>query len=160
MREQKLHNRRPGPVEGLVVIALTALSVIAASALLQRLADRLGSLASLLFIAFGCAVAWFLLNWYTMGFVYTATGDCLRVTRTYGKRERFVADVWLNQVFAWGTPEELKQRVPNARVLRATRPQCPFEPLALAYREDGKARIIVLQPDDAMRELLLKSIRH
>ena len=158
MLEQRLSNRRPKPLEGLGIVALAALSVIAASALLQRLAPRIGMLSSVLFIAFGCAVAWFLLNWYALGFVYTANADCLRVCRTYGKRERFMADVWLNQVAAWGTPDEMKQRFPHARVMRATRPQCPFDPLAIAYREDGKVRVIVLQPDEQMRKHLLKAI--
>ena len=158
MLEQRLRNRQPKPLEGIGVIALAALSVIAASAFLYRMESRIGTLSSVLFIAFGCAVAWFLLYWYALTFVYSASADCLRVCRAYGKRERFMADVWLNQVAAWGTPEEMKQRFPHARVQRATRPQCPFDPLAIAYREDSAVRVIVIQPDEAMRAHLLKAL--
>jgi len=159
MLEQKLHNRQPRPLEGLGLIALIALAVVAGSAFFSMLQKYIGPLSSLGFIAFGCAVAWFLLNWYVMSFIYTANADCLRVCRAYGKRERFMTDVWLNQVTAYGTLEDMKRRTPHARIYRATRPQCEFEPLALAYRESGKPAIIVLQPDDAMRKHLLEAIK-
>ena len=57
------------------------------------------------------------------------------------------------------TPEEIKARYPNALTLRATRSQCPFAPLALAYKESGKVRAAVLQPDEALREHLLQKIK-
>jgi len=160
MLEQKLANRQPRPLEGLGLILLTALAIVAGSAFFTRLAPRIGPLSSALFILYGCAIAWFLLEWYAMGFIYTATADCLRVCRTYGKRERFVADVWLNQVTAYGPLEDVKRRCPSARVTRATRSQCPFEPLALAYRSSGRTAILVIQPDDALRRHLLEHIRH
>lgn len=160
MLEQRLSNRKPGPLEGLGVIALIALAVIAGSMFFYRLESRVGTLASVLFIAYGCAIAWFLLNWYVLGFVYTSNADCLRVCRVYGKRERFMVDVWLNQVVAWGTPEEIKQRYPDAPVQHATRSQCPFEPLALAYNSSGKTAVLVLQPDDAMRKHLIEAIKN
>ena len=159
MLRQKIQNRQPRALEGVGVIALIALSVLAGSAFFSWLEGRLGKVASLLFIAYGCAIAWFLLNWYVMSFIYTANADCLRICRAYGKRERFMADVWLNQVFAYGTPEEMKQRCPDARMTQATRSQCALAPLALAYREDGKNRIAVIQPDDALREHLIRAIR-
>lgn len=159
MLEQRIHNRRPGPLEGLVVVALAVLTVIAASVLFSLLAARLGAISTALFIAFGAAVTWFLLDRYALGFVYTASADCLRVSRSYGKRERFMTDVWLNQVLAWGTPEEIRQRFPNARFQRATRPQCDLKPLALAYRDGDRTAAIVLQPDEAMRKHLVSAIR-
>lgn len=159
MLEQKLHNRQPNALQGLGLIALIALAVLAGSAFFTRLEAHIGTLASLGFIAYGCAIAWFLLDWYVMGFIYTSNADCLRVCRTYGKRERFMTDVWLNQVTAYGTLEEMKKRAPGARVYRATRSQCEYEPLALAYRESGKPAIIVLQPDDAMRAHLIEAIK-
>ena len=159
MLQQKLSNRRPSPLGGVGIVALVLLCVLAASAFFSRLSGRIGAWASAGFIAFGCAVAWFLLNWYGMSFVYTATDDCLRVCRAYGKRERFMCDVWLNRVVAWGDLEQLKQRFPDAPVSRATRDQCPFEPLALAYRDSEKTHILVIQPDQAMRAHLLGKVK-
>ena len=155
MHTQTNQNRQPKGWQGVGLVALVALAAIAGSAFFTRLQGRLGALASVLFIAYGCAIAYFLLNWYAMRFIYTANDDCLRVCRAYGKRERFVVDVWLNQVTAYGTPEEVKARCPGAPVTQATRAQCELEPLALAHRQDGKTRILVIQPDDAMRAHLL-----
>ena len=159
MLRQKIQNRQPKGLQGVGVVALAALATLAGSAFFYRLGARLGSMASLLFIAYACAIAWFLLNWYAMSFIYTANDDCLRVSRAYGKRERFVADVWLNQVVAYGAPEEVRERCPGAPVTQATRSQCALEPLALAYREDGRTRIIVVQPDDALRAHLMKVLK-
>ena len=159
MLQQKLSNRQPTALQGVGLIALILLAAVAGSAFFSRLATRLGALASVGFIAYGCAVAWFLLSWYGMSFVYTATPDCLRVCRAYGKRERFVADVWLNRVTAWGDPEDVKRRCPGARVFSATKAQCPFEPLALAYKDSDRAAIIVIQPDDAMRRHLMERLK-
>lgn len=159
MLRQKLQNRQPSALQGLGLVVLVALALLAGSAFFSRLGARIGAAASVGFLLYGCAVAWFLLDWYAMGFLYTADADRLRVCRTYGKRERFVADVWLNQVSAWGAPEEMKARFPGARVCRATRAQCPFEPLALAYREDGRTAVIVLQPDEAMRRHLIGAVK-
>ena len=136
------------------IIALTALAILVGSAAFSRLATRIGSLASLGFIAYGCAIAWWLLNRYILGFTYAATADVLRVCRVYGKRERFMLDVWMNTLLAWGSEEDMKKRFPDAHVDRATRARCDLPPLALAYRRDGRPAILVIQPDEAMRRHL------
>ena len=119
MHSQRIQNRQPKGLQGAGLVALIALAAIAGSAFFTRLQSRIGTTASLLFILYGCAIAYFLLNWYAMSFIYTATDDVLRVCRAYGKRERFMVDVWLNQVVAYGAPEEVKQRCPDAPVTRA-----------------------------------------
>lgn len=159
MLVQKLRNRQPTALQGLGLVLLIALAAAAGSAFFTLMQRRIGVLASVLFIAYGCAIAWFLLNWYGLSFVYTATTDCLRICRAYGKRERFAADIWLNRVVAWGEPEAMKERYPNARTLHATRSQCPYAPMALVYRDSDSLAMAVIQPDDAMREHLLTAIR-
>jgi len=159
MLEQRIRNRQPTALQGFGLILLIALAVFAGSAFFTLMQKRIGALASALFIAYGCAIAWFLLDWYAMSFVYTATDDVLRICRAYGKRERFAADVWLNRVVAWGSPEDMKQRYPQAKVLKATRAQCEFEPLALVYQDSDSLNIAVIQPNDALRNHLLEAIR-
>ncbi len=159
MLQQRLRNRQPTPLQGVGLILLIALAVFAGSAFFTLLQKRIGALSSALFIAYGCAIAWFLLNWYGLSFVYTATDDVLRISRAYGKRERFAADIWLNRVEVWGAPEAMKQRYPQAKVLNATRSQCAYEPLALVYRDSDNLAIAVIQPDNAMRRHLLAAIR-
>ena len=159
MLQQKVQNRQPDALRGVVIILGIAVAVLAGSALFSRLQALIGTLASVGFILYGCAVAWFLMNWYVLGFIYTTAGGVLRVCRFYGKRERFMIDVRMDDVQAYGTPEEMKQRFPGARVSRATKPQCPLAPLALAHRTAGGTAILVIQPDDAMRKRLLADIR-
>ena len=154
MLRQELRNPRPDALRGAGIVALAVLAVLGGSVVFSRLAPRLGALASVGFIAYGCAVAWWLLNRYVLGFVYTASADCLRVCRVYGKRERFMLDVWLNTRLAWGSEADMKKRWPDAHVDRATRSGCDLPPLALAYRRDGKPAILVIQPDEAMRRHL------
>ena len=159
MLRQKIQNRQPSALQGVGLVLVVALAAVAGSMFFSRLEARLGTTASLLFILYGCAIAWFLLNWYGMSFIYTATDDCLRLCRAYGKRERFMADVWLNRVVAYGTPEEMKARYADAPVTRALRSQCPFEPLAIAYRDSERIRVAVLQPDEALRKHLIGKIK-
>ena len=155
MLRQTIQNRQPKGLQGAGLVLLVALAAVAGSAFFTRMQARLGAWASALFIAYGCAIAWFLLNWYALRFVYAANADCLRVCRAYGKRERFMVDVWLNQVVAYGAPDEVKQRCPDAPVSQATRAQCELAPLALAYKQDGKTSILVIQPDENMRAHLM-----
>ena len=159
MLKQSVRNRQPTALQGVGLILLIALAVFAGSAFFTLMQKRIGALSSALFIAYSCAIAWFLPNWYGLSFVYTATDDVLRICRAYGKRERFAADIWLNRVVAWGDPEAMKQRYPQAKVLRATRAQCPYEPLALVYKDSDSLAMAVIQPDDAMRKHLLEAIR-
>jgi len=159
MLKQRVRNRQPTALQGVGLILLIALAVFVGSAFFTLMQRRIGALSSALFIAYGCAIAWFLLNWYALSFVYTATDDVLRICRAYGKRERFAADIWLNKVEAWGEPEVMKQRYPQAKVLNATRAQCEFEPLALVYRDSDSLNMAVIQPTDAMRAHLLGAIR-
>lgn len=159
MLQQTVRNRQPDALRGVGVVLGAAVAVLAGSALFSRLERWIGTLSSVGFILYGCAVAWFLMDWYVLGFIYTTAGGVLRVCRCYGKRERFIVDVRLDDVRAYGTPEDMKKRFPHAKVTRATRPQCPLAPLALAHRQGGDTAILVLQPDDAMRERLLSDIR-
>ena len=159
MLRQTLRNRQPDALRGIGIVLGAAAALLMGSVVFTRLESRLGPLSSALFIAYGCAVAWFLLNWYVMAFVYTASADCLRVCRAYGKRERFVADVWFSQLLACGDEADMKRRYPGARVTRATRAQCPLPPLALAYRENGKPAIIVLQPEEEIRARIVGALK-
>ena len=57
------------------------------------------------------------------------------------------------------TPEEVRARCPHARVSRATRRQCGFAPFALAYKDDARLAMLILQPDDAMKAHLIERLR-
>ena len=159
MLEQRVSNPQPGALQGAGIVLLIALAALAGNALFGWMGRWLGALASVGFILYGCVIAWMLMDRFALSYVYTANADCLRVCRAYGKRERFMLDVWLNQVKACGAPDEMKKRFPGARIAHATRAKCPLAPLALAYQAGSKTAILVIQPDDALRQHLVKAVR-
>ena len=159
MYQQRVQTRPLNGLRGIgVVLAVVAAAVIG-SAFFTLLENSIGSLSSLCFILYGCGIAWLLLTRYVLGFVYATDGNCLRVSRIYGKRERFMCEVWFNSVLAHGSPEDVRQRYPQARVCRAVKSQCELAPFAIAYDDDGKAAILILQPNDDLRARLLKAVK-
>ena len=130
---------------GAVLVAVVAVVVILSSNFFYFISRWIGNAASPLFILFGMGVAWFLLNRYVMSFVYYCDGSCLRVRRAYGRYQRQVADV--------------KARFPGARTQRAVKPECEIQPLAVAFNDAGKTAIVLLQPEEELREILMKAVK-
>ena len=159
MHEQRVTNRPVAGMRGVALIALIAASVIVGSNFFYFIGRWIGSASSILFILYGMFIAWLLLDWYVKGYIYTCGNGCLRVCRSYGRYERFMADIWLNGVQACGTLDDMKRRFPAAKVQRAVKPECPLESLAVAYNDAGRTAIMVLQPDAAMREAVLRAVR-
>ena len=159
MLEQRVTNRPVKGMKGVGLIALIALAVIVGSNFFYFLGRWIGSIASALFIVYGIAIAWLLLDWYVLGFVYTCNNGCIRVCRAYGRYERFMADVWLNGIQACGPLDVMKSRFPGAKVQKATRPECDIEPLAVVYNDAGRTAILLMQPDDALRAVILKAVK-
>lgn len=159
MIEQRVSHRSLQGWRGVALIAVIALGVILGSNLFYYLGRWIGNAASLLFILFGMGVAWFLLNRYVMGFVYYCDGSCIRVRRTYGRYMRVVADVWLNGVQACGSLDEMRRRFPGARVQRAVKPECAIPMLAVAYNDAGRTAILLMQPNESLREVILRAVK-
>jgi len=156
---QKVEGESLKGMKGILAVAAVMAAAMLGSAFFTLLGKRIGNVASLAFIAYCCAIAWFVLTYYVMGFVYSTDGDCLRVCRIYGKRERFMCDVWLNKVQAYGTPEEMQKRYPEARVEKAVKSKCELACLAIAYATDGKVAILHIQPDATLRGKIIDAIK-
>ena len=159
MIEQRVDGPSLKGWRGVALIAALALLVILLSRLFEWLSRWLGGASSLLFLASGAALAWFMMHRFVMGFVYTCDGSCLRVSRVYGKRRLLAQEIWLSTIRACGDPEKLRARFPGARVRWAVRPECPLEPLAIAYGDGGKTSILLLQPDERLQALLTEAAR-
>ena len=159
MYRQKVEGESLKGMKGILAVAAVMAAAMLGSAFFTLLGKRIGNVASLAFIAYCCAIAWFVLTYYVMGFVYATDGDCLRICRTYGKRERFMCDVWLNKVLAYGDPDDVRKRFPEARIENAVKKQCEISTFAMAYKNDGKAVILHIQPDDKLKEKLLAAIK-
>lgn len=159
MFQQKIQRRSLDGLRGILVVLAVMAAAILGSAFFSLLGTRIDSPASILFILYCCGIAWFLMNRYIMGFIYTTDGNCLRIVRTYGKRERFMCDIWLNAVTAYGDPEEVRSRFPGARVDRATKSQCDLAPFAMAYKDAGKQAIIIIQPNDELKAMIIEKLK-
>ena len=160
MIEQRVEHRSLAGWRGVALIFAVALFVVALSNFFYAMERVIGSMAaSFLFILCGMGVAGFLLNRYVLGYLYVCENGCLHVSRVYGKRHRPMADIWLNGVQACGEPDAIRKRFPGAKIQRATRADCPLSPMAVAYRDDGRTAILLLQPNDALREALIKAAK-
>ena len=159
MIEQRVQNRSMKGWRGFALVLAVAALVVVGSVFFSFLERWIGRASSLLFILFGCVVAWFLLDWYVLDYLYTCAGGCLRICRVYGKRERFMLDVWLNSIQAYGSLEAMKRRFPDAKVQRAVKQECPLAPLAVAYTDDGRTRILLIQPDQPLREAIQRTLK-
>ena len=159
MIEQRIAHSPIKGWRGPALILAIAAAMMAGSVLFSALEGMLGRASSALFLIYGMAVAWFLLNRYVMAIVYTCQGGCLRVCRAYGQYERLMIDVWLNNIKACGTLEAMCKRFPGARVRRAVRSDCSLEALAVAHADAGRMSILLIQPDDALREVILKTVK-
>ena len=160
MVRQSLQNKPPGALKGIALVLSVLAALAAGSWAFSLLGQRIGSAATALFIAYGGAIAWLLLRYVVMGFHYTLDGGCLSIERTYGRRRRPVCDVYLGRVRAYGTVGEVEKRMGSApRQIRATLWRCEHETLALWTQRSDGAAIVLIQPDDAMREALIAALK-
>ena len=159
MYRQEVKGKPLSGFKGILVVFGVLAAAMLGSAFFTLLEKRIGNAASIGFIVYCCLLAWFLLTYYIMGFVYAIGGGCLRICRTYGKRERFMCDVWLNTVQAYGNPEDVQKKFPGARLEKALKPRCEIPVFALAYKSDDKTVILHIQPDDKMKEQLIAGLR-
>lgn len=159
MYRQEVRDQSLKGLKGVALILAVLAASVLGSAVFTLLGRVMGDIAAIGFIAYCCVMAWFLLSYYVMGFVYVTDGNCLRVFRTYGKRERHVCDVWLGCVQAYGEPERVQKRFEGAGVDRAIKKQCALEVFALAYTTGGKVRILHIQPDDTLKTKILEQVK-
>lgn len=160
MHRQKVQNRPLSAVRGLLVVAGLIAVLVVASTALSLLAPSIGEgAASIVFWIVGIAAALWTMRRFILCYSYALNGVMLRVTYAYGRYERPMCDVYLRSVLAAGAPEDIRKRWSSARVQRATRPGCALEPLAVAYNDGNRTAILVVQPDDDIRQALLDAAK-
>lgn len=157
--QQKVQGKSLNGFKGILVVLAVLAAALLGSAFFTLLGKRIGNVSSIAFIAYCCLIAWYLLNHYIMGFVYAVGGGCLRVCRTYGKRERFMCDVWLNMVQGYGSPEDVAKRFPDARIEKAVKERCDIEHFAIAYKTDGRVAVLYIQPDEKLKAMIVEEIK-
>lgn len=95
--KQVVGHKKITPMRGfLVVLALVAALVLINYFVLDYLAGWIGyTAASIGFWIIGILLALYVLRVYVVRYGYEIDGGVLRLTRSYGKRERFIEDIYL-----------------------------------------------------------------
>ena len=157
MHQQTVKNPPLKGWQGILVVAGLLAALFLVSTLAQLLAPAIGDgTATVLFWAVGLLAALWTMRRYVMAYSYAANSNTLQITFAYGRYRRLMDEIYFNNMYHSGALDEIKKRYPGARVNRATRPGCEYPELAVAYRDNGKTSIIVLQPDETLRQIIIK----
>ncbi len=155
---QEVRGRSLSGAPGMLLVAGVVAFLWLASRALGRLQRYIGYLeASVLLWAVGMLAALWVLRTFVMGYRYELRGDELILSRLYGRRARFMEQVPLRAAAAWGVPEDVRKRFPEAKWARAVKKDCPLETFAIAVKGDG-VRIVCIQPDAQLRGELLRRL--
>ena len=155
MHRQQLLNPPLKALKGLLVVGALAATVLLDSLLAQLLTAIVTELvAAVFFWCVGILIALWTLRRYVMGYSYALTSSLLIIAHLYGRYERRMEEIYLNNIVFAGTPEAVRKRYPDARVHRAVLTRNPTEVFAIAYRDDGKTAILLFQPDPQIRATL------
>ena len=113
-------------------------------------------LASIAFWIFGGVIALYLLRRFIMEYEYVIEGINFGIYRIYsGLRPREALTIITRSIEAVGTPEEIEGKFPGSHPSVFTRRECALPVYAVAYRTDGRLKVIHIQPDEAMLEKLI-----
>lgn len=159
--KQIVAHKKLGALQGiLIVLGLFALLLFINYVAIELLARLLGYTAATFgFWILGGLVAWQVLRIYIVSFVYWLDEDVLRLSRKYGKRERFIEDVYLNNLLFVGSPEEAKKRYPDAKKVSAVHAGTKDVVTAVVYQTSGGLRVARIQANDALKARLVSRVR-
>ena len=112
-------------------------------------------LASIAFWIFGGVIALYLLRRFIMEYEYVFEGINFRIYRIYsGIRPREAVNIITRSIEAVGTPEEIEGKFPGSHPSVFTRTKSGMDVYAVAYRIDGRLKVVHIQPDGNMLEKL------
>lgn len=116
-------------------------------------------IASLAFWIFGGFIALQLVRRFIMDYLYIVEGITFRVCRIYANgKPREALQIVTRSILAVGTPEEIEGKYPGSHPSVYTRSRADIEVCAVAYGDEGKVRVIHIQPDEKMKQKLIDSI--
>lgn len=147
--KQVVGHKKITPMRGfLVVLALVAALVLINYFVLDYLAGWIGyTAASIGFWIIGILLALYVLRVYVVRYGYEIDGGVLRLTRSYGKRERFIEDIYLRQIVFTGAPAAAKKRWPENRRVRALYCRSELPTLAVVYKSGDGVKTALIQAD-------------
>lgn len=158
--KQTVAHKKLSAVEGIALIIALLVALLLLNAALSLLSAILGpGTSTLLFWGSGTLIAYWMMRTYVAAYCYELTPDVLRITRKYAKRERYLEDIYLNALLFVGTPEEAAARYPQAKKVSAIHKSAGLAVTAVVQKPDTQTRIVLLQPDEALRAKLVERVR-
>ena len=166
--KQSIGHKKLNPLQGLLLIVcllailflVNYLAIDLFGAWFSRISERAGGLAGLIaFWVIGGFIALQVLRVYVARISYTLTEDLLRMSRFYGKRERHIEDIYLNQLLFVGAPEDARKRYGKLRCTRATHSSCKLERTALVYKNSSGMRMALIQANDELKAALTQRVK-
>lgn len=142
----------------LILVNYAAINLVAAW--LSRVSPRAGSIAGCVtFWVAGGAIALQVLRVYVARVSYDLGEDVLRLCRLYGKKERFIEDVYLSRLQFVGSPEDAQKRFGKLPRVKALHPSSKLPVTALVYKTSSGTRMALIQADDALRQALAARVK-
>jgi len=154
--KQIVAHKKIGTLHGILLVAgLFVVLVLLNYLVLGFLATYIGNGASsIAFWVLGGLIAWGVLRIYIVRYSYELGEEVLRLTRAYGKRERLIDDIYLNNLLFLGKPEDAVKRFPNAKRVKAVHAKGEYPVVALAYRASDGQYIALVQANDELKAAL------
>ena len=144
----------------LIVLGLVVLLLLINYVAIEFLVRLLGySAATFGFWILGGLVAWQVLRVYIVSFIYDMDEDVLRLSRSYGKRERYIEDIYLNRLLYVGSFEEAKKRYPQAKRVSAVHAGAKDSVTAVVYQTSSDIRIARIQANSELRAMLVARMK-
>ena len=166
--KQSIGHKKLKPLQGVLLIiglfaALILLNYVAIDFVglwFSRISERAGTIAGLVaFWGLGGGIALQVLRVYVARVGYTMNEDLLRMSRFYGKRERHIEDVYLNQLLFVGTLADAQKRFGKLRCTKATHPSCKLPRTALVYKTSSGTHMALIQADEDMKAALTQRVK-
>jgi len=159
--KQIVAHKKLSTLHGILLVAgLIAVLLVLNYFVLGFLSTYVGNKASsLAFWVLGGLVAWIVLRVYVLRYTYEMGGDVLRLTRSYGKRERFIEDIYLRQLVFVGTQQEAAKRWPNAKRVRAVHVKGENPVSAVVYKTADGHGVALIQANEELKEALRACIK-
>ena len=159
--KQIVAHKKLGTVQGiLLVLALAAALILINYLVIDVLAACVSyKVAGAAFWVCGGLIAWQVLRIYIVKYTYALNGGVLRLSRSYGKRERPIEEIYLNCLLFVGAPEAAKKRWPGLKRVRAlhARGECPVT--AVVYDTAGGRRMALIQANDELKARLTAQVK-
>ena len=160
MHQQQLKNPPLSTLAGLGAVVMLVAALFLDSMLANLLVKYIGGTASkILFWILGGVVAFAALRRYVLQYEYELVNGMVNLNFRYGRYIRAVDSFALRTLIAVGTPEEIVPRYKGARVHRAVLKRNDTPQVAIAYKYEGKIEICIFQPDDTIKDAMLKAVK-